>query len=261
MFKGVKNAVADAAETLRRAFAGLKVRELAPEPFLVQRAGADLLSASSRVGLEPPAAELRDLPRLAEAVQGRALEPFLATLTAEAGWAHWEGGAQVTHMPPLEPSRATRVTVPPLPKAALRAKVPEAFTHPGVHRGGEPLACPATRRLDPALEAVGSRPGLALALATPVAVRGEDIQRLQKGLWMRYSLQLVKSTGENVRNLEVLGLFRIPRKGVANMTHDPRQGRILLHLEPSAVVAARAPFLLARRRDDGTLLSCYVEDP
>jgi hypothetical protein len=88
-----------------------------------------------------------------------------------------------------------------------------------------------------------------------------DIQRLPKGLWMRYSLQLVRGTGENVRNLEVVGLFRLPRKGVADLRHDPGQSRILVRLEASALKAPRAPFILARRKDDGTLVSCFVEDP
>jgi hypothetical protein len=98
-----------------------------------------------------------------------------------------------------------------------------------------------------------------LSLAVPI--KSQDIQRLPKGLWMRYSLQLVRGTGENVRNLEVLGLFRIPRKGVADLRHDPGQSRILVRLEASALRAPRAPFILARRKDDGTLLSCFVEDP
>jgi len=98
-------------------------------------------------------------------------------------------------------------------------------------------------------------------LSMAVPIRGEDIHRLPKGLWMRYSLQLVRGTGENVRNLEVLGLFRIPRKGVADLSHDPRQGRILVRLEPAAITAPRGPFILARRKDDGALLSCFVEDP
>jgi hypothetical protein len=78
---------------------------------------------------------------------------------------------------------------------------------------------------------------------------------------MRYSLQLVRGTGENVRNLEVLGLFRLPRKGVADLRHDPRLGRLLVRLLPLAVRAERAPFILARRKDDGALVSCFVEDP
>ena len=98
-----------------------------------------------------------------------------------------------------------------------------------------------------------------LSLAVPI--RAEDIQHLPKGMWMRYSLQLVRGTGENVRNLEVLGLFRLPRKGVADLRHDPSQSRILVRLESSAIRSPRAPFILARRKDDGSLLSCFVEEP
>jgi hypothetical protein len=97
-------------------------------------------------------------------------------------------------------------------------------------------------------------------LTLPVAIQGEDIQRLPKGLWMRYSLQMVRSTGENVRNLEVLGLFSLPRKGVVDLRHDARRGRILVRLESEAVKAPRVPFILARRKDDGALLSCYLEE-
>ncbi|HCZ34037.1 MAG TPA: hypothetical protein DHV93_11660, partial [Holophagaceae bacterium] len=106
-----------------------------------------------------------------------------------------------------------------------------------------------------------ARSGLETMLTLAVPFQGEDVHRLPKGLWMRYSLQLVRGTGENVRNLEVLGLFRIPRKGVADLRHDARQGRILLRLEPAALAAARSPFVLARRKDDGALVSCFVEDP
>jgi hypothetical protein len=98
-------------------------------------------------------------------------------------------------------------------------------------------------------------------LSLPIPLRAEDIQRLPKGLWMRYSLQLVRGTGENVRNLEVLGLFRIPRKGVTDLRHEPGLSRILIRLEAAAVRAPRAPFILARRKDDGSLLSCFVEEP
>jgi hypothetical protein len=135
-----------------------------------------------------------------------------------------------------------------------------APARPAVARLHEPLARPGTRRLDPALSRGTALCSLEAAFAQALAIRGEDIQHLPKGLWMRYSLQLVRETGENVRNLEVLGLFRIPRKGVGELRHDPRLGRILLRLDPAAAGAARAPFILARRKDDGTLVSCFVED-
>jgi hypothetical protein len=137
----------------------------------------------------------------------------------------------------------------------------EPPARPPVYRLAESLADPEVRRINPSTGYVGTATGMNAMLAFPVPIQGENIQRLQKGLWMRYSLQLVRGTGENVRNLEVLGLFRLPRHGVSDLRHDPRRGRILVRLDASAIRAERAPFILARRKDDGGLVSCFVEDP
>jgi hypothetical protein len=48
---------------------------------------------------------------------------------------------------------------------------------------------------------------------------------------------------------------------VADLRHDARRGRILVRLESEAAKAPRVPFILARRKDDGALLSCYLEEP
>ena len=261
MFGRVKGAMADAAETLRRAFAGLKVMEIAPEPFGLQSRGSVTLTAESRTGLEPPATACRDMKLLREAMEGRAFQRFQAELRAESGWARWGAEAEVVRMTPLEGGEAARIAVPPLPrKATLLGRV-EPPSRPMARRLSEPLLQPKTRRLDPDLGVSAAESGLETMLSLAVPIRAEDVQHLPKGMWMRYSLQLVRGTGENVRNLEVLGLFRIPRKGVADLRHDPTHGRILVRLEASAIRAPRAPFILARRKDDGSLLSCFVEDP
>lgn len=261
MLGRVREAVADAAETLRRAFSNLAVTEVAPEPFRLHCHGLGDLGVTACPGLEPPQAEARVLPLLREAVEGRALEPFQAILQAEAGWDRWGAEATVVQMTPLEAGRAARMTVPALPQKAKTLGRVDAPVPPGVRRWAEPLVRPGTRRSALAIERGPAQPGLGVLFRLPQPVRGVDIQRLPKGLWMRYSLQLVRGTGENVRNLEVLGLFHIPRKGVADLRHDPRLGRILLHLEPAAATAPRAPFILAKRKDDGALVSCFVEDP
>jgi hypothetical protein len=261
MFGRVKNAMADAAETLRRAFAGLKVLEAAPEPFLLRCHGTGGFAAEPRTGLEPPVTACTEMRLLREAVEGRALEPFCAVLQAESGWARWGAAAEVVRMTPLEGGQAARVTVPTLPRRAQVLGRVEPLVRPLSHRLSEPLAQPGIRRMDPGLGHVAAEAGLDTMLSLAVPIRGEDIQHLPKGRWMRYSLQLVRDTGENVRNLEVLGLFRLPRKGVADLRHDPSQSRILVRLESSAIRSPRAPFILARRKDDGSLLSCFVEDP
>lgn len=261
MFRRVKGAMADAAETLRRAFAGLTVVEVVPEPFCPRSQPCSALRAEARGGLEPPVALCREMQPLREAVEGRGLEPFQARLQAESGWARWGVEAEVIRMAPLGGGQAARITVPPLPRHVKTLGRLEPPSSPAARRWQEPLTPPGARRMEPGLGAVTAKPGLASILSLAVPIQGENIQRLPKGLWMRYSLQLVRGTGVNVRNLEVLGLFQLPRKGVADLRHDPRQGRLLVRLEASALKAARAPFILARRKDDGALLSCFVEDP
>ena len=259
MFGRVRGAMADAAETLRRTFAGLPVVTVVPEPFHPGSRRGALLEVAPRPGLDPLAATGRGARLFQEGVPSLALPPLVAKLQAEAGFASWGAEAEVVRMTPLEPGRAARVTVPPLPRQVRTLGRMEPPACPGTRRVAEPLARPGTRRLDPRLSEVSALAGLEVILGLPIPIRAEDIQRLPKGLWMRYSLQLVRGTGENVRNLEVLGLFRIPRKGVADLRHDPRQSRILVRLEASAVRAPREPFILARRKDDGALLSCFVE--
>lgn len=261
MFGRMKDAMADAAETLRQAFAGLRVVEVAAEPFLAKAHGSAPLGVEGRTGLDPPVTACREMPRFANAIEARALEPFQAGLHAEGGWARWGAEAEVIRMTPLVGGQAARVAVPPLPRKAQALGLLEPVVRPIPRRLSAQLTPPGARRLDPALEGGTAEAGLDLMLSLAVPIRAEAIHLLPKGLWMRYSLQLVRGTGENVRNLEVLGLFRIPSKGVADLRHDPGQGRILVRLEASGVRAPRSPFILARRKDDGSLVSCYVEDP
>ncbi|MFZ1377771.1 MAG: hypothetical protein WAS25_14365, partial [Geothrix sp.] len=101
MFGRVKEAMADAAETLRQAFAGLKVVEVTAEPFQPKTRGTEVLGAEARTGLEPPVTACREMQRLTEATEARALEPFQAALCAEAGWARWGAEAEVVRMTPL----------------------------------------------------------------------------------------------------------------------------------------------------------------
>ena len=77
---------------------------------------------------------------------------------------------------------------------------------------------------------------------------------------MRYTLQLVRATGENIRNLEVLGLYRIPAKGTRQVDHDPVTGRLLVTLDADAVGSRRAPFILARRKNDASIVCSFVEE-
>jgi hypothetical protein len=261
MLGRVRGAMADAAETLRRAFTGLAVVEVVPEPFRPRSHGSALPATEPRAGLDGFSAACREMRLLREAVEGRALQPFHAELRAECAWATWGAEAEVVRMSPFEAGKAARMAVPPLPRQAKVLGRVEPPARPSVRRAADPLLAPGVRRMDPALRPAAAKSGLEAMLSLAVPFQGVDIHQLPKGLWMRYSLQLVRGTGENVRNLEVLGLFHIPGKGVADLRHDPRQGRILVRLETTALKAPRVPFILARRKDDGAMVSCFVEDP
>ena len=126
--------------------------------------------------------------------------------------------------------------------------------------GWAPLALPGSRQARPELASPKSHRGLEQVLNLPVAVTGEDIKQISKALWMRYTLQMVRSTGQNIRNLEVLGLYMIPSKGTRQVRHDPATGRLLVNLGPEAVGSRKAPFILARQKDDQSVVCCFVEE-
>jgi hypothetical protein len=97
-------------------------------------------------------------------------------------------------------------------------------------------------------------------LRLPIAIAGADFQKLPRALNMRYGFQLVKASGENIRNLDVLGVFSIPTKGVTSLRHDAQTGRILVNLGAEAIGAPRGRFILARKKDDHGFVSCFVEE-
>jgi hypothetical protein len=185
---------------------------------------------------------------------------FQGRIQAEEAWSRWADGATILEMPVFLIGGQRRVEVPPLPRRpdCRRIEV-ERFRTSG--RSHQEIFCrPAVRGGSPELAGAVVRGGLELAMSFPIAIQGQDVQTLPKAQWMRYSLQLVKSTGENIRNLEVLGLYRIPSRGVGGMRHDARSGRLMLELGREAAGASRLPLILARRRDDRTLVSCFLEE-
>ena len=62
------------------------------------------------------------------------------------------------------------------------------------------------------------------------------------------------------RNLEVIGLYRIPAKGTRELHHDPATGRLMVTLGPEAAGAQRSLFILARRKNDASIVFSFVEE-
>lgn len=260
MLGKLSNAVSDLTETLRRIFSSPDTHEVNPA---ITTHGTHRIPPLSVQGFAP--VYRFDLQTLGSDLSftGHLCDGEVrmeGKLQHEAAWASWATGAKVLEMEILEQHRSRGLEIPALPRAAQprHAEIGsfqtrgrpsfDAFLRPGLRSEG--LALPAPR----------SRRDLELALRVPLAVKGQGIKDLPKAQWMRLGLQLVRSTGENIRNLEVLGLYRIPAKGVLTMKHDGRTDRLMLELGKEAMGAERRPFVLARRKDDRSLVSCFLEE-
>ncbi|MBP1627716.1 MAG: hypothetical protein H6Q00_2191 [Holophagaceae bacterium] len=255
----LKGAVSDVAETLRRVFSAPPCHSLDPsldtfnilalEPFEGRILGPDFLCRAELVQ-----------PELGLAVRvGLETVAFQPRVQGDSAFSAWAAGAQVCEMPVFGDASGVRSQIPPLPRRANVRNLPLDAPKARSRGGLETVSRPRTFQAEPTLQAPKVRRDLELALGLPMAILGEDPQQLPKPLWMRYTLQIVKATGENIRNLDVLGIYRIPTKGVTGLRHDARTGRLVIQLGSAASGAPRAPFILARRKDDRTIVSCYLE--
>lgn len=260
MFSRFGDAVKDAAETLRRVFRDPAAHTIPlvlaarPQPPLA------VLGSQVLAGLEafaPVPGPQRIEPEAVLQVPAMALQ---AGSKGEAEWASWSAGAKVAVMPVFKARQTGRLEVPPLPRRPKVAAVAAGSFPTRVQRAFDTLPRPGQRSLPPALAAPACRRGLELALGLPVAVSGEDLRTAPRPTQMRCSLQIVKATGENVRNLDLLGRYMIPKQGVREVRHDAASGRLLVLLGAEAAGSGRAPLLIARRKDDRSLLTCFAEE-
>ena len=261
MAKGMlREAMSDMAETIRRVFHAPDTR--APSMAIAgpASAGVQVLEGAAlapayrfepRTCVEPAFGPAR------EETEPMAWTP---TVLGEPGWGSWTAGASVCRLPLFQAEQCRQLPVPALPgKAVPRRASLEAFSF-RARSGWQGLAEPKVGAIRPRWSAPEVHAGLAGMLALPMAVSPEDLGRLSKAVWMRYTLQLVRSTGQNIRNLEILGLYRIPAKGTRQVRHEPATGRLLVTLAPEAASARRSPFILARQKDDNAVVCCFVEE-
>ena len=260
MFRRVQEAMADVAETLRRTFRGVSVRGEDPRFMTPAMGGVEGLKVVSKAALEPLCTPPGSHPwRLSGKVEAPDMV-FRPALQAEAGWESWAAGSHPIPVPFFKPGQASRLAVPALPRRAVAQRsMPEPFRITlRAHR--EPLRTPGTRTTPLGSEPPKVRKDLARALRRPISFRGQAFASLPKALQMRYTVQLVKATGENIRDLEVVGLFRVPRKGLGSLRVDPRGG-LLASVDIQGVEAPRDLLLLAKRKADQALLPCFLEAP
>ncbi len=260
VFGRFTEAVSDLKETLARVFRDPPSHGLALGHLLARPHGEPPLLA---IAQEPPyhlGASALGVRLGVEAALIEAPMRFQGRLQTEEGWARWASGAKVFEMPVFAQGAQRRVEVPPLPRRPLCHAIQRETFRTLSRSFRDAFLPPPVRGIRPEVALPVVQGGLDLALGLPIAIQGQDVQTLPRAQWMRYSLQLVKATGDNIRNLELLGLYRIPSRGVVGMSHDAKTGRLLLALNREAVGASRQPFLLARRRDDRTLVSCLLEE-
>jgi hypothetical protein len=77
---------------------------------------------------------------------------------------------------------------------------------------------------------------------------------------MRYSLQLVKETGENIKNLEIIGLYRIPKNGLKSVKHDATTGLLKIVAGADAQNSKECYLLVARKKSNSSIVSCMVHE-
>jgi len=255
-----KEAMSDVAETLRRAFVNPTCERAEvgfPHPVL---AGLPPLGAVARMGELSVFPVSTDVRLLATGVSQPVSVTLQAALRCENAQETWGSVSRSCHVPLFKSEATSRMAIPPLPRAP-RSLRPEwglagcrgmaaTFSLPGA----------AGRSLPTQFRPPRVSSGLAVVLGMPVSITGENIQALNKSLWMRYTVQFVKGTGENIRSVDILGLFWVPVKGVRELRHDARNNRLMVQLDTSAYGATRQLFILARRKSDGSLVSCFLEE-
>ena len=250
----------DVAETLRRVYQDPPAREVPLRLTAQPRrpfAGLDPAAKPGLAAFEPRLGGQRLQPEVALKREGMALE---GRLRGEEAWTSWASGAKVAVMTVFESRGTGRLEVPALPRkptvGSIAAQRFSSRSRPAFDR----VAMPPSRVLELGLGIPPVRKSLELALGMPVAIAGEDLRTAPKPLQMRCSLQLVKATGENIRNLDLLGRYLIPRKGVKELRHDAASGRLMVLLGPEAAGSGQALLLIARRKDDRGLITCFAEE-
>jgi hypothetical protein len=256
----IREAMTDAAETLRRLFRDPACHTVSTDLPVPPQGLVAILKALVQAPAYGFASPTQPVLLLREASSHPEAMGFLPRLQAEDGWNRWAAGAVVCGMPVFAAAGCSRLEMPALPRSVPCRKQELPPMRFSLRSYREWIRTPLARGGSPRFQAPSAFQAMNQILGLPIAIAGQDFQSLSKALGMRYSLQLVRASGENIRNLDVLGVYQIPKKGVRALSHDAKTGRILLELGMEASGASRAPFILAQKKDDRSYVSCFLED-
>jgi hypothetical protein len=99
------------------------------------------------------------------------------------------------------------------------------------------------------------------ALMIPINIRSEDLTKLSKAILMRYTILLLKESNENIKNIEIIGLYRIPKIGVKKMQYNSTNELLQIIAGTDAQKCTeRCKLLLARRKSNATTISCIINE-
>jgi hypothetical protein len=258
----VKGALQDIAETVKCAIKGPKVNR-AHQFFIMNRAECKSMeepsaAVSSAALFSQPAANSAPLfasaPALAPNIKFEALmrrdacSPFKARTKSHDALFCWQCAAMSADIPKM--------------KAPAANKIDESTF--GFYIGTKAIAefdilAKKTYEFATFFAAPGCHRSVERALAAPITIKSKDISNVPKAMWMRHTLHLVKETGENVKNIQIIGLYKIPKNGVKKIGHSASSGSVYVHVGADAIDSKRCTLVVARKKSDNTIIS-YITD-
>jgi hypothetical protein len=258
----IKETVGDVAETIKRAFAGPKVFT-APQLFLAE----PKCSSAAHFTANAIAAQMLGCngaiaaPLLISAALVEASIQFEARAMSETGEG-FSAGAKLVNIELQWPRKTTSAEIQRMNSPATKGiamdnsgfKTECRALPPFSLDQGKILRC---RLLPNAALAYSSAKA---AFSRPMSIRSENIEKTPKPLMMRYMLKLVKESGENIRNLEIIGIYRVPKKGVQNVKHDGSTGALKIMVGAEAQISAPSKLILANNKNTRTKVSCMFDE-
>jgi hypothetical protein len=264
LLERVKGTVEDVAETIKRFFVGPKVHSASDLFF----------SGLSFKTLPWPTTTVKEASML-HAPTISAMPPFasaptcVANLRFESRTIAETGGAFETNAKLIEASFVWTGAV----KSAEIQKV----NAPGITKVDSPHYLFPTKehvflieplkvkqdgvyKLNTYLGTTGCYRSVERALLIPIKIKSENLEKLSKALWMRYTMMLVKESGENVKNIEMVGIYRVPKNGVKTFKLDPSTGSLLIVVGADALQSPFRKIIIARRKNNSTLVSCAIDE-
>lgn len=260
MLGRIKDTVEDVAETIKRAFVGPAVHS-APQ-FFIETPVSNAMSlpvASTLVAPLTISANISVASLLLSAPVSNADVQFRPRVLLETGEA-FKANAKLVSIPLAWSGVVKSAEIPRMNAPAVRG-VDDSYSVFKTEFYVLPqfsLKLEKTYKLNTSMNTPRCFASVETALSRPIGIQSENVEKISKALLMRYTIQLVKETRENIRNLEIIGLYSIPKKGVRAIKRDASAGLLRILVGPEAQNSEYNKLMLARKKSDSTIVSCVV---